>query len=633
MIVNTLKNSQEYQDLFVDAYRFLKENGKISADDTRETLSSINEYYGHMRDFLDSETPNYKYLMLPLEEEVFNINLDTRQITIPSSFRNHVSITQDQVAEMLVFSVDRYFDYMDLANTNIYAQWILPDASKGRSQIYIIDYDSAPDKIKFAWVLDNNITRVPGTVKFSIRFVQEIIPQEGQSQEGQTELEPEIVYSLNTLESSFIIKPALIPSLNGEGLNVENAPTGLFDRVILNSQYIHNGVRPPSPPSFGAPGMNLKIKENNNFRDLIDGDKANLNDNDTLSLSVQAVSIDTGMVEYAWYKKNSDNEENKIISEDGYEISEDYINIGKPQHKKFYERYYTYNDDNYELYTGSFPPDEDLYEKYSTLTIKPKDDNNTEGSIIGTYFARAKNVIQISDSNNNEISSYESMPRASDACTINGPREIHFTTDLEEHKFLSDDESENLLSVDVSADGNPQYAWYQTIEINDNQPIFGSPMDDNTSSIEINKIGWYKVKVISNLNRETTEENSEICRVTRSPELPEIEIEVNGSKFSDDMIRNPSTIKIIPSFDTSDIPIKLQSDTITYQWKIADPNDNIYIDIISDDSINVDNDQLIITDNFTGVKNIKCIVTNQINNRSISTTDSNKDIIFTVAIQ
>jgi hypothetical protein len=58
---------------------------------------------------------------------------------------------------MIVFSVDRYFDYMDLANTSIYVQWRLPDGTENATRIFMIDL-STPDKIRFAWPISDIIT-------------------------------------------------------------------------------------------------------------------------------------------------------------------------------------------------------------------------------------------------------------------------------------------------------------------------------------------------------------------------------------------------------------------------------------------------------------------------------------------
>ena len=72
----------------------------------------------------------YKYVMMPIDEEPFKIDLNTRTIEVPQSFSKCASVQSDQLAETIIFIVDRYFDYMDLANTEIFVQWTLPENKK-----------------------------------------------------------------------------------------------------------------------------------------------------------------------------------------------------------------------------------------------------------------------------------------------------------------------------------------------------------------------------------------------------------------------------------------------------------------------------------------------------------------------
>ena len=86
---------------------------------------------------------------------------------------------------------------MDLANTEIYVQWTIPENKKlgieeynGATRIEMIDLETEPGKLKFAWPLNDKITAVPGVVKFSVRFfrVDDSTPNK-------------LLYSLSTLES------------------------------------------------------------------------------------------------------------------------------------------------------------------------------------------------------------------------------------------------------------------------------------------------------------------------------------------------------------------------------------------------------------------------------------------------
>ena len=44
---------------------------------------------------------------------------NTRNIKIPAAFNKGVAIAGDDMSEVITFTVDRYFDYVDLAGTKI----------------------------------------------------------------------------------------------------------------------------------------------------------------------------------------------------------------------------------------------------------------------------------------------------------------------------------------------------------------------------------------------------------------------------------------------------------------------------------------------------------------------------------
>lgn len=137
-------------------------------------ITTLEEYFAHIADL---SLINRKYTVLPLDEPYFEINTNTRAITIPADFKkNGVAVQGDDLAEVLYFKVDRYFDYMDLNNCEIFIQWETPKASDGTiiksaSPAYIRDIESEPGKLIFGWILDNSITGASGNLKFSVRFL------------------------------------------------------------------------------------------------------------------------------------------------------------------------------------------------------------------------------------------------------------------------------------------------------------------------------------------------------------------------------------------------------------------------------------------------------------------------------
>jgi hypothetical protein len=106
------------------------------------------------------------YMMLPIDEAAFTINANTRAISTPKV----VTLQNDQIAETLTFTIDRYFDYMDLYNATVYVQWTLPSGKEGATEIELKDITTMPGKIRFGWPLDSDVTSEIGTVRYSVRF-------------------------------------------------------------------------------------------------------------------------------------------------------------------------------------------------------------------------------------------------------------------------------------------------------------------------------------------------------------------------------------------------------------------------------------------------------------------------------
>jgi hypothetical protein len=194
--------------------------------------------------------PNY--MMLPLDETPFAINADTRAISAPKI----VVLQKDQIAEMLIFTIDRYFDYMDLYDTEIYVQWTLPDGkTTGATKIEFKDIETIPGKIRLGWALDSEVTAQAGQVKYSVRFWKK-----GEFKEENGEIVEKVVYSLNTLTSSFTISPSLQVEINNA--DEVNAPiqSNLFKRSVRNGMLTGEGLDIPQPPTFGDPGLDLPVK-------------------------------------------------------------------------------------------------------------------------------------------------------------------------------------------------------------------------------------------------------------------------------------------------------------------------------------------------------------------------------------
>lgn len=643
MVVTQKGSSDQYTALFTEAYNYLKELDKGYVEMDKERFGSLAEYYSHMADFFENQ--KYKYVMLPLDEEPFKIDLNTRTIEIPQSFSKCASVQSDQLAETIIFIADRYFDYMDLANTEIYVQWTVPENKKtgvkeynGATRIEMIDLETEAGKIKFAWPLNDQITAVAGVVKFSVRFfrVDDSAPNK-------------LLYSLNTTEKEIIIKEALQPTLTAEH-NVESPISdNSFKRAILNSIHATEGVIPPVQPAYTEPGSDIDAAT----MIEVDGVKIVSLDNDTITLKVQAMVADAGDITYKWYYKDDNSDE--YFDCEHYPVEKEngqieYVAFGsiqdvylpcdpQPTERVMHERYYIDNNDgSYSLYVGEIPTAENiiLYERYSAYTVP------STGKITGHYRASAWNNIAVPNgySRYNGVLTEEEFnngtfyvregtvytpaitfnantvyyvdkvlttlyPTSSKECLLPAPADILFKVDgnlLDGTILVLDETNEEnpvyraqlLVNVETDSYGpTVQYEWRKSmISENDAVDLEKDPIaTTDVNQLEVNTPGWYSVNVVSSLNRTQKnklsvdkEDAPKACKVTFAPQPPVVERQAISGSIVGYVNKAPATFKVTASINNPDnMALELLSDKIHYLWQIAYTDTNeTYVDIPAD---------------------------------------------------
>lgn len=192
------KNAEAYQLLFSKAAEVLREVHPQSISDSLEeqglswdnfAIGSLNEYYAYLpdiREALSKENPTPQeldalraFVRLPLDEDTLTIDADKRSISIPTNFARYgVGVQGDEMAEVIYFVVDRYFDSTDLSSydVNIAIQWEAKDAEKktitGYSknfgkELLIIDNKQ---KVVFGWPISSELTQTNSNIKFAVRF-------------------------------------------------------------------------------------------------------------------------------------------------------------------------------------------------------------------------------------------------------------------------------------------------------------------------------------------------------------------------------------------------------------------------------------------------------------------------------
>ena len=196
MITKTTNLDSAYTDLF-DEIRSAS-NGDID-------ISNIEGFFGNIEGIAQLDK---KFLRLPLDEPLFEINANTRAISVPAEFRsNGLSVQGDHLAETVFFSIDRYFDYTDLSTTDITINWKMGQ-NTGRTKNFIMNTEILPGHIVFGWPINNVITAKSGSLTFAVEFRKE--------QNG------EIAYNFNTLAANINIKDGLVVDSSIEAVSLDN---------------------------------------------------------------------------------------------------------------------------------------------------------------------------------------------------------------------------------------------------------------------------------------------------------------------------------------------------------------------------------------------------------------------------
>ena len=288
-----------------------------------DEVAGLEEYFGIIKTLTDYLDTNYQ--ILPIDEETFEIDANKREIKIPKN--NYVyAVKGDNLAETIFFTIDRYFDNVDLATKDI-AVLSSINGKKYWTAITLKDITSTYGKIKFGWPIGNIITNEnSGTLEFSVRFID--------WNEGAQNSITGIDYSFSTLPARLIIKDTLNFLKDADDVIVDNSSQKL--KELLNNNDIH-GTAAILAPEFYYP-VNLEYN--------LGGD----NYTEAINLSAAAFSLDDLDISYTWTK---DSGEGYQIIENEIDMEEEYIQLNdKPtisDVKAFSQFYYKENDSQEEF--------------------------------------------------------------------------------------------------------------------------------------------------------------------------------------------------------------------------------------------------------------------------------------------
>lgn len=563
----TVYNSGNYaQQIFLkEAYATLAAQGNILNQDELDAgrFLSLDGYFAHMAELVSLQP---SYVLIPSDEEPFEINANTREIKVPaSSFGKCAGVVGDNMCEIITFTIDRYFDYTDLANAHICVQWKLPgvDGEEGISHIGLKDLITASGKIRFGWPLTKELTKVAGNISFSVRFYKEKIVSDADGKE-----QTQFVYLFNTKPASIPIVAGL--NVSGENVTVEQGVTDLFKDFVENS----------NNPSYPMP---KPVSYVNNLPEQTKIDEST----DTMVLRAQATTVGDGHITYQWYLKEGESDRTNLEAisipitgkEDQFDVDHNvYVSAGTDWSKISTNKQYYVSDGEipanmeivaYKLVNGkptftkadgsALAENTELFERFTQLTIVavPEEPENPEvySKITGLYHVGAQNVVgtnKITVTNKvmvngeevelvYEVDGVNKTPELlSNECYLPTPAkiEIEINNNLAKNIFIADDTKEASLKVIPNRDkGNPQrtYTWYK-YEDNIEEDVNGiwvpnesaiaetvsTQVNLNAATYNATTPGWYYVNVASLLNRATVSKDSALTRVVNLPKKPEL---------------------------------------------------------------------------------------------------------------
>ena len=70
----------------------------------------------------------------------------------------------------------RYYDGIDLSKMTISLIYITQDGYKGRAEVVNVRYGKDTNSIRFAWLIDEKVTHIAGSIRFEVSARGTIIP-------------------------------------------------------------------------------------------------------------------------------------------------------------------------------------------------------------------------------------------------------------------------------------------------------------------------------------------------------------------------------------------------------------------------------------------------------------------------
>ena len=348
----TPENTTKYKALFEKVSKILK---------LEPAISTLDEYFQHLNE-ISLKDPSL--IILPLDEEKFFIDGNSRKITVPQAFtKNGVGVQGDHYAEYIYFEIDRYFENIDFGSPSITAVVEFVDANQQKhfTKAWIKYTDEKSSKVTIGWPITQDVTSKAGSIKFSVRLFE----LEGNSYKR----------SFGTLIGQLVVNPSLDFAISKAEIdNIQGKLDADVEGEVLR-RMINSPAADYSADKVVSPVFLFRYKEGIGATDSCTADAGDV-------LNVQAIA--PGSVTYSWYKDKDEittTLESKLVYKKLDTFKENiiiYENKGTDENQ-----IYRLADVSKETFANGGP--------YSEYTLPSNKDGETMSDITGTYRCVAQN--------------------------------------------------------------------------------------------------------------------------------------------------------------------------------------------------------------------------------------------------
>ncbi len=177
---------------------------------------------------------------IPKSKKLYTVDLKSRKIDSPE----FLSVEEDHLSNVIYFSVDRFYDYMDLSTASCVIMYQTPD---GQSHMYPVPYYDVTTlvdegKMIIPWNINGIVTKSYGTITYFIRFFKV---------DGDVLENAKLLYNLNTLSAT----SKVLKGLTNLNLNIEEDET--FNSAVNTLEALISQVKALKDENF----MWIQIKE------------------------------------------------------------------------------------------------------------------------------------------------------------------------------------------------------------------------------------------------------------------------------------------------------------------------------------------------------------------------------------